>query len=276
LFSNFFFFFIFKKNTVSFNFFFIFMYLFFFLIFKKKSLYFFNYENIYFYFIFSFFDAKLSIFFFFIFLLIFLNFFNFKINFFFFYFYFLNFFLKVILKTRYENSLIDGLLYIHPLCINLSYFFLFLLICYFLNKNYKKNWFNSWNQDIFFYFFLWTSVSIILGALWAQNELNWGGYWSWDQVEIISLFYFCIAIFLLHFNRNFTFFSFLFFFLFFFLGLRFGYFTSIHSFVSKNNNSFFYNFFFFFNFFIVFFFFLKYFYKFEFEDIYKVVTLIFY
>lgn len=31
-------------------------------------------------------------------------------------------------------------------------------------------------------------IGIILGSLWAYQELGWGGFWFWDPVEIISLF----------------------------------------------------------------------------------------
>lgn len=30
-------------------------------------------------------------------------------------------------------------------------------------------------------------LSIFLGSWWAQQELDWGGWWNWDFVEIISL-----------------------------------------------------------------------------------------
>lgn len=74
-----------------------------------------------------------------------------------------------------------------------------------------------------------------MGATWAQHELNWGGFWSWDQVELISLFYFVAALFLVHYKRPAFFFAALFAFFYFFFGLRFNYFTSVHSFVSKRS-----------------------------------------
>lgn len=92
---------------------------------------------------------------------------------------------------------------------------------------------------------MWTGGSIVLGAVWAQHELNWGGFWSWDQVEIISLFYFAVALFLLHFKRPLFFFSAALAFSYFFFGLRFNYFTSVHSFVSKRAAAQSLNFFFF-------------------------------
>jgi len=34
-------------------------------------------------------------------------------------------------------------------------------------------------------------ISLLLGSYWAVQELNWGGFWSWDTVEIFSL---CTAL----------------------------------------------------------------------------------
>ena len=30
---------------------------------------------------------------------------------------------------------------------------------------------------------LFLTVGLALGALWAYEELGWGGYWGWDPVE---------------------------------------------------------------------------------------------
>lgn len=35
--------------------------------------------------------------------------------------------------------------------------------------------------------FLVITIGIILGSLWAYQELGWGGFWFWDPVEIVSL-----------------------------------------------------------------------------------------
>jgi len=41
------------------------------------------------------------------------------------------------------------------------------------------------------------TLSIGLGAFWAKNTVNWGGYWSWDPVETVTLipWLFCTAYF---------------------------------------------------------------------------------
>lgn len=35
--------------------------------------------------------------------------------------------------------------------------------------------------------FLVITIGIVLGSLWAYQELGWGGFWFWDPVEIVSL-----------------------------------------------------------------------------------------
>ena len=34
---------------------------------------------------------------------------------------------------------------------------------------------------------LFLSVGIALGGVWAYEVLGWGGYWAWDPVETASL-----------------------------------------------------------------------------------------
>lgn len=82
--------------------------------------------------------------------------------------------------------------------------------------------------------------ALMLGSIWAQHELNWGGWWGWDLVELGSLFFLLLAWGLTHqpawaygpsrLTRQ----SFSFFFLF-YLGLRFGLFESVHSFVGPTS-----------------------------------------
>ena len=55
---------------------------------------------------------------------------------------------------------------------------------------FKKNWILiSW---------IFLSVGILLGSIWAYYELGWGGFWFWDPVENVSLMpWFCLTA-LLH------------------------------------------------------------------------------
>jgi cytochrome c-type biogenesis protein CcmF len=46
------------------------------------------------------------------------------------------------------------------------------------------------------------TAGIVTGALWAYDELGWGGYWGWDPVENASLVPWLISFALLHFTSR--------------------------------------------------------------------------
>jgi cytochrome c-type biogenesis protein CcmF len=46
------------------------------------------------------------------------------------------------------------------------------------------------------------TAGIVTGALWAYDELGWGGYWGWDPVENASLIPWLISFALLHFSSR--------------------------------------------------------------------------
>ena len=67
------------------------------------------------------------------------------------------------------------------------------LVCGFVNKiwaNHIKKWIViSW---------IFLTIGILLGSIWAYYELGWGGFWFWDPVENVSLMpWFCLTA-LLH------------------------------------------------------------------------------
>ena len=81
-------------------------------------------------------------------------------------------------------------------------------------------------------------IALIFGSIWSSQEINWGGWWNWDGVEIILLNFFFIAFIIWHSLslklKNFKFLKNLF-----FLNLIQNYFfvklniyTSIHNFVN--------------------------------------------
>ncbi len=45
---------------------------------------------------------------------------------------------------------------------------------------------------------MFLSVAIVLGGMWAYMELGWGGYWEWDPVENASLLPWLVATAFLH------------------------------------------------------------------------------
>ena len=112
------------------------------------------------------------------------------------------------LSADYTPELINGLFFLHPL------FFLatFLLIIIFIFNNsflYSKNIYlkqknkivniSYYNYNYIINLFLVTIFSLISGAWWAQQELNWNGWWSWDNIELISFSIFIILYTYIHF-----------------------------------------------------------------------------
>src|ERR671931_27468 len=45
---------------------------------------------------------------------------------------------------------------------------------------------------------LFLTVGLLLGALWAYGVLGWGGYWAWDPVENVALLPWLVATAFLH------------------------------------------------------------------------------
>lgn len=92
-----------------------------------------------------------------------------------------------------NTNLINGIVLIHPIFLYTFYALLFVKIwlCYvnctevFL-KNYKQH--NTYlSTAITFYPVALILAALILGCWWAEQELSWGGWWSWDFVELVAL-----------------------------------------------------------------------------------------
>ena len=88
------------------------------------------------------------------------------------------------------NSLTNGLFFIHPLLLYFSYI---LVLTYSLFSNQKSK--------VLKLIFSVTILAISLGAWWAQQELNWNGWWSWDFIEFLSFLVLLYCIFFYH-NKN--------------------------------------------------------------------------
>jgi len=95
----------------------------------------------------------------------------------------------------------DPALAIHPPILYLGYVgssiifssSLSALVCGYVNKDWAndlKKWtLISW---------IFLTIGIMLGSIWAYYELGWGGFWFWDPVENVSLMpWFCLTA-LLH------------------------------------------------------------------------------
>lgn len=99
-----------------------------------------------------------------------------------------------------NSSLINGLLIIHPIYIYLTYILIYIYIfhnTYFNTAVNLKNFKKKINKKIVLISY-YSLFAIFLGSYWAQQELNWGGWWNWDYVELIALIFFILVIFLIH------------------------------------------------------------------------------
>ncbi len=84
----------------------------------------------------------------------------------------------------------DPLLVIHPPFLYLGYvgfsLTLSLVLAALVTKKLNNSWANiCWPYVMASWVFL--TIGIALGSIWAYYELGWGGYWFWDPVENASL-----------------------------------------------------------------------------------------
>ena len=154
-----------------------------------------------------------------------------------------------ILDNSINKNLTNGLLIIHPIILYLSYGMLLFIV--YKNVTFKYNFlfFNKYfifYKDIINFTTIILILSVFLGSWWAEQELSWGGWWSWDFIEIITLNFFFILLLFIHipnYKNIFFFFEVDLFFkiIVFMLIVRFNFLNSIHNFISNN---FFFQFFF--------------------------------
>lgn len=90
-------------------------------------------------------------------------------------------------------ALLNSLFLIHPTALVMPLFFFF--------KVFLKNLCSLSslfpNKQLWLYCLTLLSA-ITLGGVWAQQEFNWGGWWSWDSVEISSLWVFLVFLGIVH------------------------------------------------------------------------------
>ncbi len=66
-----------------------------------------------------------------------------------------------------------------------------------VKRNITKDWANYTKKWILLSW-IFLTIGILLGSIWAYYELGWGGFWFWDPVENVSLMpWFCLTA-LLH------------------------------------------------------------------------------
>ena len=59
----------------------------------------------------------------------------------------------------------------------------------------KLNNFSNKKINLLFYLFTFT---LFLGSYWATSVFGWGGWWSWDPIENISLMYWFLFMLYIH------------------------------------------------------------------------------
>lgn len=140
-----------------------------------------------------------------------------------------------------NHTLQNGLLNIHSSMLYVLYAELFIIsVVMYTKKNTHITPIHSAANLNF-----WISMavfSILLGSLWASQEFNWGGFWSWDPVELVSLLIFFFLVVNLHkipatlINPN-GIKDLIFYFIIIYSIVRLGALTTIHAFVSTSNNA---------------------------------------
>ncbi len=95
----------------------------------------------------------------------------------------------------------DPALAIHPPILYLGYVGTSLIFSASLAATVTKNVNSNWAKHIKLWIFtswIFLTLGIMLGSIWAYYELGWGGFWFWDPVENVSLMpWFCLTA-LLH------------------------------------------------------------------------------
>lgn len=142
-------------------------------------------------------------------------------------------------SNNVNTSLINGVVLIHPILIYLTYFLLIVNFMFLKNNFYKVNFVIFIFKKNILIIALCSFLALFLGGWWAQQELNWGGWWNWDFVELIALIFFIITLYILHnnffkiYNNFFIINNVIYFYLIcFFLFVRIDVLNSIHSFNS--------------------------------------------
>jgi len=96
-----------------------------------------------------------------------------------------------------NTTLTNGLSLIHPTLVLITYV---LLLENVLNKSTFKLTMVFKNRIFYLFGVIISFFALILGSFWAQQELNWGGWWNWDVVELILLIFFFRFLVFYHLN----------------------------------------------------------------------------
>ncbi len=90
---------------------------------------------------------------------------------------------------------------VHPPLLYLGFIFFFIPFAFALVSLWRKDYSSTWLSSTRTWLVLaWVflTAGILLGCWWAYEILGWGGYWSWDPVEIAGLMPWLSGLGLLH------------------------------------------------------------------------------
>lgn len=86
---------------------------------------------------------------------------------------------------------------IHPLILFYVIYILLRSFIFLQNSNYLVVT-TSLSSNIKFLCMGLCSFTLFLGGFWAQQEFNWGGWWSWDSVEMSSVLLWLFILYYIH------------------------------------------------------------------------------
>ena len=153
-----------------------------------------------------------------------------------------SYFLYNLFSSSFAPTLTNGLLIVHPL---LLYSFYVALIYFSMwspllikTKLVSKFMFYPYGLLYNKSYFVGI-VALFLGAWWSHQELNWGGFWSWDLVEIFLLITVVYAVLRQHYTSltQVSYLKIIFFalnFVMYIFSVRYNLINSIHNFISQS------------------------------------------
>lgn len=148
------------------------------------------------------------------------------------------------LLKKINLALLNGLVVIHPWLTFILYSYIIFILYNIINSNkiYKILFLKN---SIKYTCLILIITAIFLGSWWSYQELSWGGWWSWDVVELVSLNFFFACVFFIHVNHIEVFkkknilIKLILLLLLSFIIIRFNLLSSIHTFVNNNGTKFF-------------------------------------
>jgi len=111
-----------------------------------------------------------------------------------------NTFSSILALNAVNTNLLNGLMLIHPVLLYLFYV-LYLVYVYkllYLGKPTDIKLTPNTNSQWVGLILSASYTSLILGCFWVEQELSWGGWWSWDFVELIALNFFIYTVCSIH------------------------------------------------------------------------------